>query len=114
MHQAANLLRQTFRIRAVQCLHAVFIVNYGRVAADRTDRRNLDLIAAGQILGNLRYDHIGFVYADCIADSQLQFPHDTDIMHRCPADRRAFKLNRIKDRHRVDESGTRSAPFNFP
>ena len=69
MHQPADLFRQAIRVRAVQGLHAVFVVDRGRMAADRTGLRDRHIIAAGQVFGDLRNDHICLIYADRIADA---------------------------------------------
>ena len=113
MHQTANLLRQTVRIRAVQRLHAVLVMDRGRMAADRTDCRNRYVVAAGQVLGNLRNDHVRLVDTDGIADAQFQLAHHADVMHRCAADRRTLQLDRIENRHRIDEPGSGRTPFDF-
>ena len=113
MRKVLNLLRKACRIRAYKGFHPVLSL-YPRICtAYGAVFRNFNIIRSCKILGNLRDNHVCFVYRYRIADSECKLAHDTDIMNRSAAHGRAFKLHRLKNRNRVDKSRPRSAPLDF-
>ena len=67
----------THRICAIQRLCIIHLTDLRSSTTNRTDFRNLNIITAGQILCNLRNDHIRFIDFDRIPDSQMQLLHNT-------------------------------------
>ena len=83
------------------------------MTADRAGIRNCQLSAPGEIICNLRNDHIGFIYLDRIADTKLQLVYNADIVYAGTTDGGSFQLYRLKDGNRVDQAGTGGTPFNL-
>ena len=108
-----DLLRLTVRIHTVKRFYFICFDHSGFLSAYRTGIRDLQISAAGKILCDLRNDHIGFIDLDLIPNTKLQFFHNTDIMNAGPADSGPFQFYRLKDSHRIDQSGSGRTPFNF-
>ena len=100
-------------IRTVQCLCLVFHGDPGRPAAYRTGLGDILHPAPGQVLRDLRDDHIRLVYCDPVSHAQLQLFHDTDIVDAGAAHRRSLQLHRLKDSHRIDQPGPGRAPLDL-
>ena len=109
--EGLDLLGRTRWIFAEKRLDAERIVDPGLPAADRAGLRHGHISRLCKILPDLGNDHVGFVDQDLISDSQPQFLHDTDVMHRRPAYRRSLQLHRFKYGDRVDQSGPGRAPL---
>ena len=45
--------------------------------------------------------------------TEIQRTHDTDVVDACAGNRSSFQLDRLKNRNRIDETGSRRAPLNF-
>ena len=108
-----DLLGRAPRIDAEKTFHIVFFLHYRFLSAGRAGMRNRCITASGQIFRNLRNDHICFVYTNGISDPQLQFLHDTDVMHTGPAHCGSFQFHRLKNCYRIDQSGPGRAPLNL-
>ena len=67
----------THRICAIQRLCIIHLTDLRSSTTNRTDFRDLNIITAGQILCNLRNDHIRLIDFDRIPDSQMQLLHNT-------------------------------------
>ena len=104
-------LRIAFGIYAIQRFHIIYLADLGRPSAYGTYLRYILYPASGQIFRDLGNNHICLIHFNGIPHSQLQRFHNTNIMHAGPADRRALQLHRLKDRHRVDQSGPGRTPF---
>ena len=65
-----HVLRLASGIGAVQCLRLVLHGDPGRAAADGTDCRDILYTAPGQILCDLRDDHIRLIDLDPVSHSQ--------------------------------------------
>ena len=75
--------------------------------------RNYQVAASGKVLRDLGNDHIRLIDLDGIPDSKLQFLYNADVVHAGTAHCGAFQLHRLKNRHRVDQSGSGRAPFHI-
>ena len=104
---------RALRIRTVEGLDIVHHLNPGGTAAGRTRFRNIAHTASRQILCDLWNDHICFVDKDFITHTEIQRTHDTDVVDACAGNRSSFQLDRLKNRNRIDETGSRRAPLNF-
>ena len=113
MSKALYLLGKALRVRTEQSLHPGFIVNYGAAAAYRAGLGDHNIIASGQVFCNLRDNHVGLVNCDCVANAQLQLPHNADVMHRSAAHSSTFQFHRLKNRYRIDKTCSGRAPLDF-
>ena len=108
-----DFLGRALRIDAEKTFHIVFFLHYRFLSAGRAGMRDRCITASGQIFRDLRNDHICFVYTNGISDPQLQFLHDTDVMHTGPAHCGSFQFHRLKNCFRIDQSGPGRAPLNL-
>ena len=69
--ECLDLLRNTVRVHAVERFYFIFLNDPGFLTADRTDMRDFQITAPGQVLCDLRNDHICLVDLDRIADPKL-------------------------------------------
>ena len=108
-----NLLRRAFLIGAIQGLYFIHLTDLGGLSADRTDLRDLHVVTAGQILRDLRDDHIRLINRNMISDPQSQGTQYADIVHRGTADCGALEFYRFEDCHWIDQPGATGAPFDL-
>ncbi len=78
----------------------------GLTTADRTEFRNHDIAAAGQVFRNLRDDHVRLIDRNGISLAQLHGLHDADVVDAGTAHRGSLQLHRIKNCHRIDKPGS--------
>ena len=108
-----DFLGLTVRICAVEGFHIVHFPDLRGAAADRTDLRDILHAASGLVFGDLGDDHVGLIDLDGIPDSQLQSPHDADVVDAGAADRGSLQLHRLEDSHWVNQSGPGGTPFDL-
>ena len=104
--QGFDLFGETIRVFAEKHLGVILVVDHSRTAADRTLIRYNEIVTAGKVFCNLRNDHIGFVDADRITDTEGKLADDADIVDAGAAYGSALQLYRLKDGNRVDQTGS--------
>ena len=98
-----DMLCLTPGICADQRLRLIFHIDPCLTAADRTDLRNIPDAAPGQVLRDLRNDHVGLVHLDPVPHTQLQFFHDTDVVDAGAAHGSSLQLYRFEYSDRIDQ-----------
>ena len=74
--EALDALGLAVWIRAVKAADIAYLAHLRLTAADRTFLRNPDLPASGQVIGNLRDNHVGLINRDGVALAQSQGLHN--------------------------------------
>ncbi len=108
-----DLLRLTFRIRAIEGLHVILLANDRPAAADRTDLRDIAHAAPRQVIGDLGNDHVGFIDRDPVARAQFKGLQDTDIVDAGPAHRGPLQFHGVEHRHRIDQPRSGRTPLDM-
>ena len=75
--------------------------------------RNIRISAPGQILRDLRDDHVRLIDQKPVADPEHQVLHNAYVMHAGSAYRRSLQLHRFEYRHRIDQSRTGRTPLDL-
>ena len=86
--------------------------NLQRCAAAGAVHRDSVCTALGQIARNLWNDHIGTIYPDRIAGSQLEGAEIVQIVQVGTANSRAVHIDRIEPCSQADHSGARRCKFH--
>ena len=101
------------RIFTVEGLCLIYCTDSCMSSADRALVRNGKCPASGQILRDLRDDHVGLVDLQFVPDTKLQFFYDAHVVHAGAGNGSSFQLDRLEYSHRIQQPGAGRTPLHL-